>query len=46
MNRRSLLKFGLMAGALALAAKTPFARAADAGTGPIKVTWSATACAS
>lgn len=37
MKRRSLLKFGSMAGALALAGKSPFAHAADAGTGPIKV---------
>src|SRR6478609_2840406 len=36
MKRRSLLKFGSMSGALALAGRAPFARAQSA-TGPIKV---------
>ena len=35
MKRRSLLKFGSMSGALALAGKVPFAHAQDSG--PIKV---------
>ena len=35
MKRRSLLKFGSMSGALALAGQSPFANAQDSG--PIKV---------
>ncbi|TPA32746.1 urea ABC transporter substrate-binding protein [Burkholderia pseudomallei] len=37
MKRRSLLKFGSMAGVMALAGQSPVARAADSGKGPIKV---------
>ena len=36
MKRRSLLKFGSMSGALALAGQVPFAHA-QSGSGPIKV---------
>src|ERR1700761_6186842 len=36
MKRRSLLKFGSMSGALALAGQVPFAQA-QSGSGPIKV---------
>ena len=37
MKRRSLLKFGSMSGALALAGQLPFTKAQAADTGPIKV---------
>ena len=37
MKRRSLLKFGSMSGALALAGQMPISKAQAADTGPIKV---------
>ena len=37
MKRRSLLKFGSMSGALALAGQLPITKAQAADTGPIKV---------
>ena len=37
MKRRSLLKFGSMSGALAIAGQLPLSKAQAADTGPIKV---------
>ncbi|WP_179258309.1 transporter substrate-binding protein, partial [Caballeronia sordidicola] len=37
MKRRSLLKFGSMSGALAIAGQLPISKAHAADTGPIKV---------